>query len=93
MPIMIGKKIENYMSFFKKSANWLCLIRENFSKNCVVHQFLISLEIKISQCPWEEKINEFLKFAKENETAFNFIHGFYISSEKYNNLHFHEEIE
>ena len=59
------KKIETFMLFLKNSANWLCLINDDFNKSCSVHWFLIGAKNEINQLLWEEKINVFLNFAKK----------------------------
>ena len=59
------KKIETFMLFLKNSANWLCLINDDFNKSCSVHWFLIGAKNEINQLLWEEKINVFLNFPDE----------------------------
>ena len=81
---MDWKKTESSMIFFKKSANWLCFINDDYNKSCSVYRFLISAENEISEEPWEEKINAFLNFTKKNKEIFVFIHDFYSCSDEYN---------
>lgn len=39
------KEINDLMTFFKKkSVNWLCLINNDFNKNCSGHKFFIDVE-------------------------------------------------
>ena len=79
------KEIENFMRL-KKSAIWLCLVKDDFNKICLVHRFLIGAENKIIEVPWEEKINVFLDFAKKMKIVLFlfmiFIHFLTISSQK-----------
>ena len=42
-------EIETFMNFLKKSANWLCLVNDDYNKNCSVHRFLIVVENKIAK--------------------------------------------
>ena len=44
---MNWREIKNFMNFLKKSANWLCLVKDDFNENCFMHQFLIGAENKI----------------------------------------------
>ena len=38
------EEINSFMTFEKKSINWLCLINNNLNKNCPVHKSLIHSE-------------------------------------------------
>ena len=49
------KKIEGFILFFKKSVNWICFIKDNYTKNCAVYRFLFALEEKISLAEWGKK--------------------------------------
>ena len=71
------------MEFLKKLANWLCLVKNYYNKNCSVHCFLIEAEQVLMQNEIKkEKVDDFLKFAKEKEEIFLFIHRFYAFSEE-----------
>ena len=71
------------MEFFKKSVNWLCLVNNDYHKNCSVHRFLIEVEQVLMQSDIKkQKVNDFLKFTKEKEEIFIFIHDFYAFSEE-----------
>ena len=66
------KKIENYMLFLKKLANWLCLVNNDYEENCAVHRFLLKLEETIKQTEWTNQIDEFIVFTIKNEEIFKF---------------------
>ena len=38
------KNIKNFLVFLKKNANWLCLVVDDYDKECAVHGFLIRVE-------------------------------------------------
>ena len=61
----------------KKSVNWLCLINNDFNKKCSVHIFLTDGKCLLKNETDEKKMDIFLKFAKEQEEAFSFIHIFF----------------
>ena len=48
------KKIEGFILFLKKPVNWICFIKDNYTKNCAVHRFLFTLEEKIVLAEWEK---------------------------------------
>ena len=64
------KKIEGFINCLKKSINWICLVNDDYNETCAMHRFLFKLEQCLSKCKWEEKIDEFVLFAKTNDDFF-----------------------
>ena len=77
------KEINRFMCFFKKTINWLCLINDDFNKDCTIHKVLLDNERLLEIETYEQKkMESFLKFAKKREEVFSFMYDFYSFAEK-----------
>ena len=70
------KKIEGFILYQKKSISWICLVNDEYKDTCAVHRFLFLLEETISKAKWEDKIDEFVLFAKKAKRYLNLFMSF-----------------